>query len=163
MRVRKKTYLPIGKEPGEPLLPLLRCVKSRLFFEIKSNPFSSRNINSMSHYKQPLIFSALLLSLSLLFNSGCKVQEYTSNSNPIDHQKWDDLLQNHVSPEGWVNYPGFIQDSLRLNEYLDLLKKNHPNEKNWNRNEQMAYWINAYNAFTIKLVIVIIRCKVLKI
>ena len=29
---------------------------------------------------------------------------------------------------------------------------NPPNEKTWSKEEQMAYWINAYNAFTIKLI-----------
>ena len=29
----------------------------------------------------------------------------------------------------------------------------HPNEQNWSKEEQLAYWINAYNAFTIKLIL----------
>jgi hypothetical protein len=32
------------------------------------------------------------------------------------------------------------------------LEENHPNDINWTRDEQLAYWINAYNAFTVKLV-----------
>lgn len=52
-----------------------------------------------------------------------------------------------------VNYKGFIQDSIRLNQYLDLLSNNHPNEKHWSRDERLAYWINAYNAFTVKLIV----------
>ncbi len=52
-----------------------------------------------------------------------------------------------------VNYKGFISDSLQLNKYLASLEAAHPNEKNWTKDERLAYWINAYNAFTIRLII----------
>lgn len=72
---------------------------------------------------------------------------------PVSHAVFDSLLQKHVTPEGTVNYKGFIQDSVQFNEYLTLLKNNHPNKKNWSREEQLAYWINAYNAFTVQLIV----------
>lgn len=75
-----------------------------------------------------------------------------SNSKPIEHGAWTDLLQKHVSDQGNVNYAAFVQDSLALNDYLQTLQTNHPNENNWSKNEQLAYWINAYNAFTVKLI-----------
>jgi len=70
----------------------------------------------------------------------------------ITHEGFNALLKKYVSAEGKVNYKGFISDSLALNQYLNLLSKNPPDEKTWTREEQMAYWINAYNAFTIKLI-----------
>jgi len=39
-----------------------------------------------------------------------------------------------------------------LEKYLDTLTEN-PVGKNWSEAEQMAYWINAYNAFTVKLIV----------
>ena len=95
-------------------------------------------------------YSFLALTLTL---SSCKVQDYPSNARPVTHEIWDSLVQEHVSPEGWVDYPGFIQDSSRLNRYLHLLEGSHPNDKHWSRDEQLAYWINAYNAFTVKLIV----------
>ena len=71
---------------------------------------------------------------------------------PISHQLWDDLLQKHVSPEGWVDYKGFIRDSVIVNQYLENLENSHPNKMHWSKDEQLAYWINAYNAFTVKLI-----------
>ena len=62
-------------------------------------------------------------------------------------------MQDHVDDEGWVNYNGFIQDSLKLDNYLTLISNNHPNNKNWSKEERFAYWINAYNAFTVKLIV----------
>ncbi len=76
-----------------------------------------------------------------------------SQSNPPSHEIFDRLLKKHVSPYGKVNYKGFANDSAQLVSYLTLLTKNPPNEKSWSRNEQMAYWINAYNAFTIQLIV----------
>ena len=65
----------------------------------------------------------------------------------------DSLLYKHVSTEGRVDYPGFIQDRPRLDQYMDLLSAHHPNDKYWSPDEQMAYWINAYNAFTVILIL----------
>ncbi|MCB0703832.1 MAG: DUF547 domain-containing protein [Saprospiraceae bacterium] len=92
-----------------------------------------------------------ILFLSLFFVQ-CGVREYKSTSKPVNHAIWDSLLQKHVSDDGWVDYIGFREDSSELNKYLDLLSNNHPNKKFWSDDEQLAYWINAYNAFTVKLV-----------
>lgn len=71
---------------------------------------------------------------------------------PLSHQLWDELLRKHVATTGKVNYKGFIEDKEKLSEYLSVLNQN-PAQPDWNSNKQMAYWINAYNAFTIKLII----------
>lgn len=100
------------------------------------------------NFKKLLLFTSVMIALQ-----ACKVQDYPSDSEPVTHEIWDSLVREHVTPQGLVDYKGFIQDSAKLNTYLDLLSQNHPNDKNWNRNERMAYWINAYNAFTVKLII----------
>jgi len=86
---------------------------------------------------------------------GCstKHKSVKSTSQPIEHTIWNDLLQVYVSEQGNVNYKGFIQDSVKLNQYLSLIERNHPTDSNWTKNEQLAYWINAYNAFTVKIII----------
>lgn len=71
----------------------------------------------------------------------------------MSHSTWDALLKKHVDDQGMVNYKGMMRDSTELKKYLNLLSKNHPNEKNWTKEERLAYWINAYNAFTVKLII----------
>ena len=94
----------------------------------------------------------ILVITSLAF-SACSVKTYKSDSKPITHELWNKLTQTHVSESGQVNYKGFIKDSVILNQYLDLLSQHHPNKKNWTKDEQLAYWINAYNAFTVKLIV----------
>ena len=70
----------------------------------------------------------------------------------VSHELWNELLKKHVSSEGLVNYKSFIKDSLILDKYLNLLESNYPQAR-WSDNEVKAYWINAYNAYTVKLII----------
>lgn len=69
-----------------------------------------------------------------------------------DHSIWDNLLRNFVSSSGQVNYRGLKASAGPLNDYLQELQS-YPPQNNWSKNQIMAYWINAYNAYTIKLII----------
>ncbi len=95
----------------------------------------------------------MVLAMVWLSASNCAAIRRNTNSSPINHDRWDQLVKKHVKDDGFVDYKGFIRDSMELNRYLDQLSAVHPDDKSWSRNEQMAYWINAYNAFTIKLVV----------
>ena len=70
----------------------------------------------------------------------------------IDHSLWTEILKKNVSDGGKVNYKRLKNDGILLAQYVDLLSKNPPG-KNWDPEEKIAYWINAYNAFTIKLIV----------
>ncbi len=76
-----------------------------------------------------------------------------SQSLAPSHDLFNSLLKQHVTAEGKVDYKGFIKDSITLNHYLKILSNNPPDSKRWTREERMAYLINAYNAFTVKLII----------
>ncbi len=83
----------------------------------------------------------------------CRVDDVKSDSRPVSHELWTAELQEFVSDEGWVDYAAWDKDTARLVEYLNLLETHHPNDANWTRDEQLAYWINAYNAYTVKLIL----------
>jgi hypothetical protein len=68
------------------------------------------------------------------------------------HQQWDKLLKKHVNASGMVNYKGFQKDKAELDGYLKTLSDNSP-QGSWSADEQKAYWINAYNAFTVALIL----------
>lgn len=89
----------------------------------------------------------------LLFQNCIGDAPSKKGSKTIIHKQWTELLQKHVDENGNVNYIGFKRDSTLLNNYSDMLIKNPPDEEKWSDNEQIAYWINVYNAFTIKLII----------
>ena len=67
------------------------------------------------------------------------------------HKAFDELLSKNVSSSGKVNYKGFKADQAKLDAYIAEISQ--VNVKGLNRNEQLAFWINAYNAFTIKKII----------
>jgi hypothetical protein len=80
------------------------------------------------------------------------ISQQLSAQNPKQHDAWDELLQKHVTNDGLVNYKGFISDSVKLDAYLNDLSSNSPT-LTWSKNDKMAFWINAYNAFTVKLIL----------
>ena len=71
-------------------------------------------------------------------------------SMTVDHSIFDRLLARHVS-NGVVDYKGFQQDEKQLDAYLALLARVDPDQLE--RNERFAFYINLYNAWTIKLVL----------
>ena len=91
-------------------------------------------------------------SFSLTFGSSeVVVTNMGANPQPLSFA-WDTLLQRYVSPAGKVNYAGLKADKAALEAYCKTLSDN-PVQDSWSREEKMAYWINAYNAFTIKLIV----------
>jgi len=72
--------------------------------------------------------------------------------NVIIHDSFNTLLQKHVSAAGNVNYNGFKKDRKPLLAYITLLGENLPKES-WTQEEKLAYWMNAYNAMTVDLIL----------
>lgn len=70
----------------------------------------------------------------------------------FDHHQWNTLLSRHVSNNGNVNYKGFKRDIVLLQNYIGTLSENMPNET-WSKEAKLAYWINAYNALTVDLIV----------
>lgn len=70
----------------------------------------------------------------------------------IDHTPFDGLLQKYVDAEGLVAYAKWKADAAdvkALDDYLAHLASADP-EQSASRGEELAYWINAYNALTLK-------------
>lgn len=98
------------------------------------------------------IKSLLLLLLTFSLNACAQKTVPVGDCEPPNHQPWTQLLQTHVDDAGWVSYKSFVADSVRLNNYLETISKCPPHPS-WSEEEKLAYWINAYNAFTIKLIV----------
>ncbi|WP_234859454.1 DUF547 domain-containing protein [Aquimarina aquimarini] len=75
-----------------------------------------------------------------------------NNSEAFDHHLWNGLLSKYVSKNGLVYYKGFKQEYQVLKKYLDALSNHIPTDQ-WSETDTLAYWMNAYNAFTIKLIL----------
>lgn len=69
----------------------------------------------------------------------------------VDHSIYDALLADHVREGGWVDYRGLERDRSRLDAYREVLAAAPFDELG--RNEKLALLMNAYNAFTLELIL----------
>ncbi len=75
------------------------------------------------------------------------------------HTQWSALLKKHVvlvdgGKASQVRYAGIAADRAALNTYLDALAKvSDADFKGWNKNQQLAFLINAYNANMIEKIL----------
>lgn len=88
-----------------------------------------------------------LFILSIIFTT-----VFAFSQKAPSHHQWDQLVKKHVNKNGLVNYKGFKNDKAELDSYLQLLSNNGP-QSSWSGNEQKAFWLNAYNAYTVSLII----------
>lgn len=73
----------------------------------------------------------------------------------FDHSHWllDQVLKRHVK-DALVDYNALKATPKDLNAYLDQLAAMRESEfKRWKQQEQIAFLLNAYNAFTLRLII----------
>lgn len=71
----------------------------------------------------------------------------------IDHARFDALLKAHVNPEtGMVDYDAFKASEEELDAYLTQVIATADLEP-LSEEEAFAFYVNAYNAYTIKLIL----------
>ena len=61
------------------------------------------------------------------------------------------LLQANVDAKGHVDYKSLKANESRLDKYLATLNKTAPSN-DWSVNKEKAFWMNVYNAYTIKII-----------
>ena len=68
------------------------------------------------------------------------------------HDKFDQILQKNVSNKGIVSYKAMLAQKSDLTSYINYLKTTSPDES-WSKDREKAFWMNAYNAYTILLIV----------
>lgn len=77
----------------------------------------------------------------------------TAIAQPLpDHALWTAELRKYVTPEGKVDYTTWKKNQVPLDTYLSQMSMAQP-VSNWSKNVQLSYWINLYNAYTVKLIL----------
>ncbi len=106
-----------------------------------------------------IILAALLLSVLVHpFQNSYTITSYgieEMNKNDFDHSYtvYNNLLKQYVK-DARVNYPGFIDSKAEFEKFLKTLGDvNESDFESWTQQQRLAFWINAYNAFTIKAII----------
>lgn len=69
-----------------------------------------------------------------------------------NHNNFGSLLATHVTPEGNVNYAGFKSNWNVLRAYIKDLGTHMPTDT-WSKEDKLSYWMNAYNAMTVDLIL----------
>lgn len=90
-----------------------------------------------------IVFTLHVLMLGLLLQAGAAKADSL-------HQQWTRLLDKHVT-QGKVDYQGFKKDEAELDSYLGILAATDPEALA--EVDQLAYYINAYNSYTVKLIL----------
>lgn len=96
------------------------------------------------------IFSGPAAELDPFWN-----QVSSTSTEQMDHSQWQSVLDDYlVEDESGVNlfdYEGLqVDGDARLDRYVNDLREIDP--RKLNKGEQMSYWINLYNALTVRLV-----------
>ena len=89
-------------------------------------------------------------------DAGIDWGQHNPNSTAIlDHQLWNDFLAHHVRQRNGINLLDYARittaDKVSLNRYIDQLAT--VKIAQYNHQEQKAFWINLYNALTIRLIL----------
>jgi uncharacterized membrane protein YdjX (TVP38/TMEM64 family) len=123
--------------------------------------------------RRGIFATALTLTLALVL-AACTVYAYTNRSvitrlfgppavtlqesyeekpggPTFDHGAFTALLEKYVDAAGLVDYRGLAADAKALDAYLAALAR-APLD-GMGRNERLAFLINAYNAFTLRLIL----------
>ena len=110
----------------------------------ESLSFSTNNQKRFSmHLKTWLVTVIFCLSITGIY----------SQTPPKDlHQNWNTLLTTYVDKQGNVDYKNLKGCAPKIDAYLAKLSANAPNA-HWTKNEKLAFYINLYNAGTVKLIL----------
>ena len=77
----------------------------------------------------------------------------------ISHERWDSLTKQHVisinnGASSEVDYQGLLPKRAELKQYLsDLGAVSQQTFDSWEKNDQLAFLLNAYNAWTVELIL----------
>jgi Protein of unknown function, DUF547 len=96
----------------------------------------------------------LLALILALFAGFAQAQGFDHN-----YASWDALVKKHVrwlpdNKQSRVDYAGFARERGELKKVLDTLSAVPKAEfDSWSRDQRMAFLINAYNAFTVEVIL----------
>jgi hypothetical protein len=97
----------------------------------------------------PTLLKTLLLAFVLLAPQWLR---WSVAQPRFAHPAWEGPAQKARQRERPCGLPRFYPGQPALNGYLSQLAANPPQRNTGSRDEQLAYWLNAYNAYTVQLI-----------
>lgn len=96
------------------------------------------------------IFLCLLMTMNLFAGNAFADFDHS-------HEKWDQILKQYTIKNGnqvYFKYKELKKNEGELNSYLAQLELLSKEEfSTFNRDQKLAFWINAYNAYTIQIIL----------
>src|SRR5688500_14825474 len=94
-----------------------------------------------------------LVAACLLATSTLTAQQFTpAPGAELLHRPLDQILDVNVR-DGLVYYRALKGERGRLDRYVSSLNVTPATYQGWSKAQQMAFWVNAYNAFVLQTVI----------
>jgi hypothetical protein len=100
-------------------------------------------------------YPSLVLAVVVLMSATSAFDGHTlAQAGAADtlHKPLDQILDVDVR-DGYVYYRALRSDRARLDRYVASLNVPAATYQSWSREQQMAFWVNAYNAFVLETVI----------
>lgn len=98
-------------------------------------------------HKNMLFACVLVLIAGVVLKAGEKKQAFS-------YDDYAAVLKDHVDDKGMVNDKKLKAAPQRLNALITAMSKvNQKSYDRWNNNEKIAFWLNAYNVLTLKVII----------
>jgi hypothetical protein len=132
----------------ETRLFLARCIESSSC--LGASDLVNNLVDAINAFiaKGPRMRSLLVFALSLVLPLSAQAA-----TPSFSHTALDQTLQNYVDSTGMVDYWGLKQDRALLDAYIDSIGKISPDTAPTRfptPQDELAYWINAYNAFVLR-------------
>ena len=106
------------------------------------------------------LFSHVYANTAYTNNTAVNVVANTVQLAQTDlHASWESLLEQNISSinnggSTAVDYAAFKDERAKLQGYLELLGKVSQSEFDaWSKSKQLAFLINAYNAWTVEFIL----------
>src|SRR5215203_4660686 len=103
-------------------------------------------MDSLGHVVR--LVSAAAMTLVVVISVAA--QQVPSTAGPL-HRPFDQFLDIHVR-DGLVYYGAVKAERSRLDRYVASLDVSAETYGAWSREQQLAFWLNAYNAIVIQSV-----------
>ncbi len=96
--------------------------------------------------------NALAAVLALLLSAASWAQADAGFDH--QHRQLDQLLRTYVDDQGFVDYQGLLENQEQLAAYEQALQGVDADSfSSWPEAQRLAFWINAYNAFTLRAIV----------
>ena len=97
--------------------------------------------------------SVLIVAAALVLPSApLRARQQSASTVEVIHRPFDQVLDLYVR-DGLVYYKALQSERARLDRYASSLNVPAATYGGWSREQQMAFWVNAYNAFVLQTVI----------